>query len=120
MESLVVRYRNLLVLLALLVAQILGLAMQVHRSAGGQVGKDRGDGSSVRLIRYWANALVSPPEKALHSSGSGVSWLWNNYIDLRHVRTAERRSAKDGRSACGWSRPRCWKTPSKGSGCRLC
>lgn len=86
MESFVVRYRNLLVLLALLVAQILGLATQVHRSANGQVGGDRGDSSSVRLIRYWANSLVSPPEKALHSSGSGVSWLWNNYIDLRHVR----------------------------------
>lgn len=86
MESFVVRYRNLLVLLALLVAQILGLATQVHRSASGQVGSDRGDGSSVKLIRYWANSLVSPPEKALHSSGSGVSWLWDNYIDLRHVR----------------------------------
>ncbi len=86
MESFVVRYRNLLVLLALLVAQILGLATQVHRNANGQVGRDRVDGSSVKLIRYWANALVSPPERALHSSGSGVSWLWNNYIDLRHVR----------------------------------
>lgn len=82
MESFVVRYRNLLVLLALLVAQILGLAMQVRRSSNGQAG----DGSSVRLLRYWANSIVSPPEKALHSSGSGVSWLWNNYIDLRHVR----------------------------------
>ena len=29
---------------------------------------------------------MSPPERALHSSGSGISWLWNNYIDLRHVR----------------------------------
>jgi rod shape-determining protein MreC len=86
MESFVVRYRNLLVLLALLVAQILGLATQVHRSTGGQVGGDRGDGSSVKLIRYWTSSVVSPPEKALHSSGSGVSWLWNNYIDLRHVR----------------------------------
>lgn len=86
MESFVVRYRNLLVLLALLVAQILGLATQVHRSTSGQVSGDRGDGSTVKLIRYWTNSLVSPPEKALHSSGSGVSWLWNNYIDLRHVR----------------------------------
>jgi hypothetical protein len=31
MESFVVRYRNLLVLLTLLVAQIVGLAVQVHR-----------------------------------------------------------------------------------------
>jgi rod shape-determining protein MreC len=86
MESFVVRYRNLLVLLALLVAQILGLATQVHRTPGGQTGRDRADGSSVKLIRYWANSIVSPPEKALHSSGHGVSWFWNNYLDLRHVR----------------------------------
>lgn len=82
MESFVVRYRNLLVLLVLLVAQILGLAMQVRRVGSGQAG----DGRSVRLIRYWADSIVSPPERVLHSSGSGVSWMWNNYIDLRHVR----------------------------------
>ncbi|MBS1801767.1 MAG: rod shape-determining protein MreC [Acidobacteria bacterium] len=81
MESFVVRYRNLLVLLALLVAQILGLAMQVRRANSGQ-----GDGQEVRLIRLWANGIVSPPEKALHSTGSGVSGIWNNYFDLRHVR----------------------------------
>lgn len=82
MESFFVRYRNLVVLLALLVAQILGLAMQVRRTSGGQAG----DGRSVQLIRLWANSIVSPPERALHSSGSGISGLWNNYVDLRHVR----------------------------------
>jgi len=82
MESFFVRYRNLVVLLALLVAQILGLAMQVRRSSGGQAG----DGHSVQLIRLWANSIVSPPEKALHSSGSGISGLWHSYVDLRHVR----------------------------------
>lgn len=82
MESFVVRYRNLLVLLALLVAQILGLAMQVRRANSGQTG----DGHTVLLLRIWANAIVSPPERLLHSSGSGISWLWNNYFDLRYVR----------------------------------
>lgn len=82
MESFVVRYRNLLVLLVLLVAQILGLAMQVRRTNSGQTG----DGSSVRLIRLWANGIVSPPERLLHATGSGISWIWNNYFDLRHVR----------------------------------
>ena len=38
MESFFVRYRNLLVLLALLVAQILGLAMQVRRSGRRRTG----------------------------------------------------------------------------------
>ena len=37
MESFFVRYRNLVVLLALLVAQILGLAMQVRRTGSGQI-----------------------------------------------------------------------------------
>ncbi|MGA7241748.1 MAG: rod shape-determining protein MreC [Terracidiphilus sp.] len=82
MESFFVRYRNLVVLLALLVAQILGLAMQVRRAGTGQAS----DGRSVSLIRFWANSVVSPPERALHSSGSGIAWLWNNYVDLRHVR----------------------------------
>lgn len=82
MESFVVRYRNLLVLLVLLVAQILGLAMQVRRTGTGQTG----DGQGVRLIRYWADSIVTPPERLLHNSGSGVSWLWHNYFDLRHVR----------------------------------
>lgn len=82
MESFFVRYRNLVVLLVLLVAQILGLAMQVRRAGNGQTG----DGNSVQLIRLWANSIVSPPERALHSSGSGISGLWYNYIDLRHAR----------------------------------
>jgi rod shape-determining protein MreC len=29
---------------------------------------------------------MSPPEKALHGSGSGLRGLWSNYLDLRHVR----------------------------------
>jgi rod shape-determining protein MreC len=86
MESLFVRYRNLLVLLALLVAQILGLAMQVHRTRSNQVGTDPGDAPSVSLIRLWANAIVSPPERVIHSSRLGVSDVWSNYFDLRHVR----------------------------------
>ena len=86
MESLLVRYRNLLVLLALLVAQILGLAMQVRRTRSSQVGADPGDGRSVALIRLWANAIVSPPERIIHSSKLSVSGLWSNYVDLRHVR----------------------------------
>jgi rod shape-determining protein MreC len=82
MESFVVRYRNLLVLLVLLVAQILGLAMQVRRPGSGHAG----DSSGVRLIRLWANGIVSPPERLLHFTGSGISGIWYNYFDLRHVR----------------------------------
>lgn len=86
MESFFTRYRNLLVLLALLVAQIIGLAMQVRRSASGRVTYDPADSSGVRLIRLWANAIVSPPEKAVEHSKTGAGSIWFNYFDLRHVR----------------------------------
>jgi rod shape-determining protein MreC len=81
-----VRYRNLLVLLAILLAQIIGLAMQVRRTGEGRSTLDPGDGSGVRLIRLWANQLVSPPEQAIHSTSLGAEHLWRNYLDLRDVR----------------------------------
>jgi len=86
MESFFLRYRNLLVLLAILVAQIVGLAVQVRRTDAGSSTLDPGDSSSVRLIRLWANAVVSPPERLIHSSKLGMGDLWLNYVDLRHVR----------------------------------
>ncbi len=86
MESFFVRYRNPLVLLTLLAAQIIGLATQVHRAGSGRMSLDPRDSGGVRLIRLWADALVSPPERILHSGGSNLTSLWSNYIDLRHVR----------------------------------
>jgi rod shape-determining protein MreC len=86
MEPFIVRYRNVLVLLAILLVQIIGLAMQVRRTADGRSALDAGDGSSVRLIRYWAQALVSPPERAIHSTKLGSQSLWQDYLDLRSVR----------------------------------
>lgn len=86
MESFIVRYRNLLVPLALLAVQLIGLAVQVHRSDSGQMSLDPRDSGGVRLIRLWANALVSPPERLIHSTHDGIVGLWQNYIDLRHVR----------------------------------
>jgi rod shape-determining protein MreC len=86
MESFFSRYRNLLVLLALLVAQIVGLAVQVRRVDSGRISLDPRDSSGVRLIRLWANALVSPPELLIHSSKLDAGSFWQNYLDLRHVR----------------------------------
>ena len=71
MESLFERYRNLVVLLIMLVAQIIGLAVQVHRGDSGHMSLDARDSRGVRLLRLWANALVSPPERLFHSSGRG-------------------------------------------------
>lgn len=86
MESFIVRYRNLLVLLTLLVVQIVGLAVQVHRTDSGRMSTDPRDSGGVRLIRLWAYSLVSPPERLMHGIGGGISGVWDNYIDLRHTR----------------------------------
>ncbi|HUD14016.1 MAG TPA: rod shape-determining protein MreC [Terracidiphilus sp.] len=86
MESFFDRYRNLIVLLAILLVQIMGLAVQVRRTSEGRSTLDPRDSSGVRLIRLWANALVSPPERIIHSTGLGAGHLWQNYLDLRHVR----------------------------------
>ena len=86
MESFVVRYRNLLVLLVLLLAQIIGLATQVRRSASGRTTYDTADSSGVRLIRLWADTVVSPPERMVEWSKMGLGGVWQNYLDLRHVR----------------------------------
>lgn len=86
MESLFERYRNLMVLLILLLMQIVGLAMQVHRGDSGRMSLDARDSKGVRLIRLWATSFVTPPERFFHSIGASTSYLWQNYFDLRHVR----------------------------------
>ena len=86
MESFFVRYRNLLVLLAVLVAQVLGLATQVRKAVAGGNMLDPQDGTHVRLLRLWAEAVVSPPERLIHGSRMDTISLWQNFIDLRHTR----------------------------------
>jgi len=87
MASFFVRYRNLLVLLAILMAQIVGLAVQVRRiNNTGRSSFDPNDGPGVRLIRLWAEAVVSPFERGIHGSRLGVEYIWNDYFDLRNVR----------------------------------
>ncbi len=86
MESFFIRYRNLVVLLAILLAQIIGLAVQVRRAENGHNSLDPRDAAGVRLIRLWADTLITPPEKLLHGSKLGVADLWQNYIALRGVR----------------------------------
>lgn len=67
--------------MAILFAQVLGLAIQVHRSP---------DAQSTRLIRVWAVAAVTPFEKAIVWTQSSTSNLWHSYIYLRGVRQENR------------------------------
>ncbi len=85
MESVLGRYKNLIVLTAVLFAQILGLAVQVKRTT---------DTESSRLIRVWAVGTVTPFEKALVWIQTSTGSLWHNYFYLRGVR-AENRQLKD-------------------------
>jgi rod shape-determining protein MreC len=86
MESFFARYRNIIVLLAMLMLQIIGLAVQVRRSAEGRGIADMRDPSGVRLIRLWAEGIVAPPEKAAHWAKMSIVGTWENYVDLRRVR----------------------------------
>ena len=85
MESFFIRYRNVLVLLTLLVAQIVGLAVQVRRTSSGHNSLDSQDGPGVRLIRLWAIGVVSPPERLIHQTKIVAATFWNQYIDLRRT-----------------------------------
>ena len=82
MDSFFVRYKNSLVLIAVLLAQTIGLALQVpHRAESTGT-----DGRTVLLIRYWAVSAITPFERLFHGIGWGIRYGWSNYIDLRHTR----------------------------------
>jgi len=84
MESVLGRYRNLIVLVGVLFAQVLGLAVQVKRPT---------ESGSSHLIRIWAVGAVTPLEKVLVWGQSSTRNIWHNYLYLRGVR-AENRALK--------------------------
>ena len=84
MESVLGRYRNLIILVGVLFLQVLGLAMQVKRGS---------DTQDTRLIRIWAVGALSPFERSLVWVRNGSGNIFHNYIYLRGVR-AENRELK--------------------------
>jgi rod shape-determining protein MreC len=81
MDTFIGRYRNLIVLAAILFAQIIGLAVQVRRPT---------DEGETRLIRIWAISAVTPLEKAVVHSQEWVQNLWTSYVYLHGVRRENR------------------------------
>src|SRR5271167_1010214 len=77
MDTFLSRYRNLIVLAAILFAQIIALAVQVRRPT--QEGE-------TRLIRVWAIGAVTPFEKAVVHSQKWMHDKWTGYVYLRNVR----------------------------------
>ena len=85
MESVLGRYRNLIILVGVLFLQVLGLAMQVKRSSDAM--------QDTRLIRIWVVGAISPFERGLVWIRNGSGGIWHNYFYLRGVR-AENRELK--------------------------
>jgi rod shape-determining protein MreC len=82
MESFFSRFKNALVLIAILLAMTVALATQINRP----VDPLRPDGRQVRLVRLWASAMISPFERMSAAAGRGVRGAWANYVSLRNVR----------------------------------
>jgi rod shape-determining protein MreC len=87
MESVLGRYRNLIILVGVLFLQVLGLAVQVKRSGNEAE-------SSTRLIRFWVVGAITPFERGLVWVKNSTGDLWHNYFYLRGVR-AENRELKE-------------------------
>lgn len=86
MESVLSRYRNLIILVLVLFLQVLGLAVQVK--TGSNETKD------TRLIRIWTAGAITPFERAVMWMQNSAGNLWHNYFYLRGVR-AENRQLKE-------------------------
>jgi rod shape-determining protein MreC len=86
MESILGRYRNLVILVGVLFLQVLGLAVQVKRA--------NSDARDTRLIRIWVVGAITPFERGLVWIENSTGNLWHNYVYLRGVR-AENRQLKE-------------------------
>ncbi len=79
MEFFLNRYRNLSVLVAAILAQLVLLAYQV---------RTHGD---VRLIRVWAVGAVTPMARVIETGRSGASHFFSDYFVLLGVREENKR-----------------------------
>jgi rod shape-determining protein MreC len=73
------RHRPLALLACVVLAQVLLLAFQIKRE------------HDVRLVRYWAVALLTPVERVGTWTFSNVGGIWSGYIGLRHTHAENER-----------------------------
>src|SRR5579863_9308869 len=78
MESLFYRYRNIVVLLLVICAQIILLAWQVKNDA------------DIPMVRIWAVTAVAPVASSIESVRNGTTGFFSNYFELRNAREQSR------------------------------
>jgi rod shape-determining protein MreC len=81
MDNVISRFRNtanLIVLAAVLVLQVIGLAVQVQRTT---------ESGPTRLIRIWAISIVTPLTRTIVHTQDWFSDTWHNYLWLRGIRS---------------------------------
>jgi rod shape-determining protein MreC len=83
MDSFLGRYRNLSVLLLLVVGQLLLLAYQVRSS------------QDVPLIRVWTVAAVAPLARGIEAGRTAAAGFFSDYFALRDVRAENERLKKE-------------------------
>ena len=85
MENVLTRYRNTTILVAVLFAQIIGLAVQVKKPT---------EAGPMRLLRYWVVSAITPLGRGAVHTSQGIRHIWSDYLYLRGVR-AENRALKE-------------------------
>jgi rod shape-determining protein MreC len=77
------RHRPLVLLVAVILAQVMVLAFQIKR------------GRDVRLIRVWSTDLLTPLQRAGTFLISKIDGVWFGYVDLRDVRVENRQLTEE-------------------------
>jgi rod shape-determining protein MreC len=94
MDSFLIRFKNPLVLIAIVLAQVIALAMQVQRPVRGSVpvpgAGGAPDNGHVALLRRWTVAVVTPLERAVQGTTEHVKSAWFDYVDLRDTRLQDK------------------------------
>ncbi len=78
MESLFYRYRNIVILLLVICAQIVLLAWQVRSDA------------DVPMVRVWAVSAVAPVAGAIETVRNATTGFFSNYFELKNAREQSR------------------------------
>jgi rod shape-determining protein MreC len=87
MDSFLTRFKNPLVLIAIVLLQVIALAVQVQRPGSGAEKWSAADGRRVAMLRGWSIAGVVPVERVMHGSGTKVRGIWDKYVDLRQAQS---------------------------------